>query len=124
MRIMQRNKQEFYFSLYETKSPIKDEYGNETGETLRKYSIPIKMKANISSALGSAQTEQFGTLVNYDKVILTDDITCPIDENSILFVDVLPSYDADGNPIYDYIVKRVAKSLNNIAYAISKVSVS
>lgn len=124
MRNMERNKQFFYYSLYDSKTPAKDEYGNQTGEVNRKYTVPQRMKANISSALGTAQTEQFGTFVKYDKVIITDDLTCPIDENSILFVDVPPSYDNDGNPIYDYIVKRVAKSLNGIAYAISKVSVS
>jgi len=57
-------------------------------------------------------------------VIVTDDLTCPIDENSVLFVDKLPEYSEDGTPLYDYVVKRVAKSLNAIAYAIQKVNVS
>ena len=57
-------------------------------------------------------------------MIVTDDLTCPIDENSVLFVDKLPEYSEDGTPLYDYVVKRVAKSLNAIAYAIQKVNVS
>lgn len=79
---------------------------------------------NVSAATGSAQVEQFGNFISYDKVIVTDNLSCPIDENTVLFVDKEPEYDADGNPLYDYIVRRVAKSLNSISYAISKVTVS
>ena len=48
---------------------------------------------------------------------------CPIAEDTVLFVDKNPEY-KDGKPLYDYIVKRVAKSLNSISIAISKVNVS
>ena len=51
-------------------------------------------------------------------------MTCPIDENTVLFVDKEPEYDADGTPIYDYFVRRVAKSLNCISIAIAKVKTS
>ena len=47
----------------------------------------------------------------------------PIRAN-VLFVDKEPEYDAEGQPLYDYIVRRVARSLNVVAYAIRKVSVS
>ena len=53
----------------------------------------------------------------------TDDINCPIAEDTVLFVDKKPEYDGE-KPMYDYIVKRVAKSLNSISIAISKVNVS
>ena len=43
----------------------------------------------------------------------------PIDENSILWVDQL-----DTTEDHDYIVKRVAKSLNVVSIAIAKVDVS
>lgn len=49
---------------------------------------------------------------------------CPIDENTLLFVDKEPEFGNDGNPLCDYRVRRVAKSLNSISYAISKVTVS
>ena len=35
-----------------------------------------------------------------------------------------PAYDKDGNLIYDYIVKKVARSLNTVSFAVSKVAVS
>lgn len=55
------------------------------------------MRANVSAAAGSAQVEQFGNFAGYDKVILTDDTTCPIDENTVLFIDKEPEYDDGGN---------------------------
>ena len=81
-------------------------------------------KANISPATGVSQVEQFGKELKYDKVIVLDDITCPIDENSVLFVDKQPEKDDDGNLLFDYIVKKVARSLNSVSIAISKVEVS
>jgi hypothetical protein len=39
-------------------------------------------------------------------------------ENSILWIDDLEAES------YDYIVKKVARSLNSVSYAVSKVSVS
>lgn len=123
MRTLERNKSPFWYLLYDRKVPVKDEYGNETGEEQVFYKDAVSMRANISAATGSAQVEQFGNFAGYDKVIVTDDVSCPIDENTVLFIDKEPEY-TDGKPLYDYIVKRVAKSLNSISYAVSKVEVS
>ena len=113
MRTLNRNKLPFWYLLYDSKVPAKDE-----------YKPAVAMNANISAATGSAQVEQFGNFAGYDKVIVTDDLSCPIDENTVLFIDKEPQYDKDGKPLYDYMVKRVAKSLNSISYAVSKVTVS
>ena len=123
MKLLERNKSAFWYLLYGRKEPIIDEYGNETGEEHVVYKDAVSAKANISTAIGSAQIKQFGNFAGYDKVIVTDDKTCPIDENTVLFIDKEPEY-KDGKPLYDYIVKRVAKSPNYISYAVSKVEVS
>lgn len=120
MKLMECNKSAFYYSLYSEDSGSADEYGNPAAA----YGKPVKARASISSAKGSTETEQFGTSVQYDRVIITDDMHCPIDENTVLFVDVQPEFDNCGQPLGDYIVKRVAKSLNCISYAISRVNVS
>lgn len=125
MKIMERNKRPLWYLLYDRKVPAVDTEGNETGEEIIVYKPAVAIRANVSPASGSSQVEQFGNLAGYDKVIVTDDMSCPIDENTVLFVDKEPEYrEADGKPLYDYIVKRVAKSLNTIAYAVTKVSVS
>lgn len=124
MRTMEINKSTFYYCLYSETERLIDEYGNESGEEKIIYSQPFEMKANISAATGTTQVEQFGNFIAYDKVIVTDDINCPIDEHSVLFVDKMPEYDKEESPLYDYTVKRIAKSINSISIAISKVNVS
>ena len=124
MILLERNKSTLYYLLYGGKTHVLDDEGYETGEYDVTYGEPVEMRANVSAATGQSQVEQFGNLENYDKVIVTDDITCPINENTVLFIDKEPSYDSQGRPQYDYTVKRVAKSLNSISIAVSKVKVS
>lgn len=119
-----RNDRLFRYCLFSDKIPLTDEYGNETGEYQVTYEEPVEMYANISPASGYAQTEQFGNLDSYDKVIVTRDMDCPIDENSVLFIDKEPETSLDGDYMYDYTVRRVAKSLHHIDIAVKKVDVS
>ncbi len=134
MRVLERNKQTFYYSLYEGKVPILDHNGYETGEYKIKYSQPIKTSGVISPSKGKSQVDLFGRDVEYDRVIMLDDITCPIDESSIIFINYELSksvdspepilFDSDNNPLNDYVVKAIGKSLNSISIAISRVKKS
>lgn len=134
MRCMQRNKVVFYYALFSERVPIVDEYGNDTGEYDVQHGNPVKSSANISAAKGETQTRQFGESVSYDKVIAMDNDSSPIDEYSILWIDTTPELNEDGSLAvdsegkvktpHDYIVKKVARSLNSVSYAVSKVSVS
>ena len=131
---MSRNKVKFFYALYDGKEAITDEYGNVTGEYAVKHGNPIEFSANISAAKGETQTRQFGENETYDKVIVMDGDAPPIDEYTVLWVDSTPQLDEDGSLAvnekgeittpHDYIVKKVAKSLNVVSLAISKVSVS
>lgn len=146
MKTLKRNQQRFWYCLYDSEIIKMDEYGNETSEKIVTYKDPVEMYANISQATGYSNTEQFGNLENYDKVIVTDDLTCPIDESSVLFIEKEPEFTDVTNidyeesetlfgddqvtpvtvriPVPDYIVRRVAKSLNSVSIAVSKVKVS
>lgn len=126
MKTLNRNKTVFYYALYEGKEPIVDDYGNITGEYEVKYSDPHKFFANISAANGKADVEQFGANVDYDKVIVGDGIFPQIDEYSILWIDTIPVIDTEGKTEtpHDYVVKKIAKSLNSISVAVTKVEVS
>jgi len=124
MRTLKRNHRKFWYCLYQDAEEVYDEYGNATGQYLPVYAQAQEMYANISPASGYAQTEQFGNLDSYDKVIVTDWMDCPIDENSVLFIDKNPEHDiSTDTPLYDYTVRRVAKSLNSISIAVQKVNV-
>ena len=124
MRLMRRNLSLIHYCLYEGKASLLDEDGYETGEDQLIYQPPVKLLCSVSPATGYAQVNMFGNLESYDKVLITDDMSCPIDENTVLFVDKKPEFHARGVPVFDYRVRRVAKSLNCISYAISKVTVS
>lgn len=134
MQCMTINKRTLFYSLYLTKIPVIDEYGNESGETEAIYSDPIELQANISGSRGETQSNLFGESLIYDKTILVDKGACLIDEYSRLWIDTLPlldengklAVDADGKIItpHDYIVKKKGESLNTVLLAVSRVSVS
>ena len=125
MKLMRRNLKQIWYCLYEREEILKNSLGHETGEKQIIYSEPVKIYCNVSPATGYAQTYMFGTLETYDKIVIVDDMNCPIDENSILFIDKAPTKSPDDQYfIFDYIVRRVAKSLNHISYAVRKVKVS
>lgn len=123
MRSMVRNKTKFYYALYIDKNEFTDEYGNKTGEYEVLYGNPIEMSGNVSSASGETQMQVFGKGVKYDKVIVLDNPNTPIDEYSILWVDTLPylNEDCTTDDPHDYIVEKVARSINSVSIAISKV---
>ena len=134
MKCMERNKVRFFYALYDHKEEITDDYGNATGQYADSHSDPVEFFANISAAKGETQSRQFGENEAYDKVIVMDIAAPRIDEYSVLWVDTLPELDKDGHLAvnkegevitpYDYIVKKVARSLNSVSLAISKVKVN
>lgn len=127
MRALLRNKVRFYYALFEGLTEKTDAQGYYTGEKAISYTKPIACLANISAAQGRAETLAFGDNLSYDKTIVFDIETFPpIDENSVLWVDTLPELEEDGSTKtpYDYIIRRVAKSLNGVSVAISKVDVN
>lgn len=133
MRCMVRNKSYFYYALYDCQTELKDEYDNATGQYDISYADPVKTLGNVSAAQGEIQSRQFGDSETYDKVIVLDNPSTPIDEYSILWVDTVPELTEDGHLAldekgevktpHDYIVKKVARSLNGVSIAISKVAV-
>ena len=125
MRCMVRNKKKFYYASYIESNEITDEYGNKTGEYEITYGNPIEARGNVSGAQGEIQIRQFGESENYDKVIVLDNIDTPINEYTVLWVDTLPLLNEDGSTStpYDYIVKKVSRTINSVSIAISKVTV-
>jgi hypothetical protein len=121
MKTLKRNQTTIYYANYIEADDltVTDEYGNplKSGEKGASYSEPTAIDLVVSPASGRTMEEMFGDLSNYDRVLMTEK-GCEINEHSRLWIDV---------PItepHDYIVKRAARSLNFVAYAVSKVEVS
>ena len=136
MRMNNRNKQPFWYALYDGEAVDYDEYGNEC-DPHTTYKIPVKANANISPAKGSVIARQFGDDDGYDRVIALEYRDTPIDEYSVLWIDTVPELDANGalkvnangeivTP-WDYIVRKVGRGLpvfGETIIAVSKVSVT
>lgn len=120
MRELERNKTTIYYALRdENDKPLYDDNGYETGETVPSYSEPVALRINVSPALGESATRQFGDIVDYDRTLVTCDMTLPITEGTVFWID-----ETDTSKPYDYVAKKVADSLNAKVIAVKKVEVS
>lgn len=172
MRGLRRNKRKFWYCLYkDTNKPgssalageaiagitivgdsvpeenfFLDENGFETGEIVSRYRPAKSMSAMVSSTSGQVQAEPFGTYEDYDRVIVTAWTDCPIDENTVLFLDKEPEYEEIQNydfeesktlfgddtitpriciqPVYDYRVTRVSRGVNGARIFVRKAAVT
>lgn len=116
MRDLKKNQSTIYYSLLAVRKSS-DEWGNTKGA--KGYAPPIKLKIDVSANKGEASAQPFGADLQYDREMVTHDMSCPIDEFSHLWLD--------GRPItetHNYEVAAVSKSLNCIRYAVRKVNVS
>ena len=123
MRNLDRNKQTVFYALYrgETENTSGNLY---TGETVASYGNPVAIRASVSAARGTSDIDIFGVNVSYSRTVIVDNLACPIDEHSRLWIGRAP-YDTNGLEVpHNYEVVQVAKSLNHIAYAVSQVDFS
>ena len=139
MRNLKKNNQRMLFATYSDMITIykKDEGGNIVYEEIdgelipviiaekAGYSEPQEFYANISAAKGTSDSEVFGVSLDYTKTISTCDMTLPLSETSLIWFETEPKYNADGtvdSNSADYSVVAIARSLNNVVYAIKKLA--
>ena len=125
MRELEINKQLIYYALFKGYTDAVDSNGYKTGEKTKSYEDPVPLRINVSPARNNASREAFGIDTPYDRTMSTGDLTCPIAEDTILWIGISPESDIVGvqNP-HNYYVQRVSKSLNDIVYAIKEVTLS
>lgn len=129
----ERNKRLIYYRNNMGEVPLTDSQGNYTGETGMQYSKPLPLRINVSEAksrmdrLGSTTyIDPYGLELGYNKVLATSDMNCPIEEDSVLYIDRMPVIKPDGSTDtpYDYILVQIKRSINNILYAVKRVDAS
>lgn len=126
MRTMTRNRKVFYQASLTSVAMGKDSDGSYTEEVYT-YSNPVKCVGVITAANGEAVTQLFGANERYDKVITLNLGEVYPEIGSVLWVDTMPVIDEETGETstpYDYIVVKVAESLNFVNVAIRKVNVS
>ena len=124
MRNQKINETKHFVLNYKGEEKVKDSDDNYTGEVKIAYTKPIMFMGHISGAKGSSQVAIFGTDIAYDKVLVITKAKferLKITENSVFFIDKKPNYDGT-NPLYDYRIKRIAETINEVAIALEKVS--
>lgn len=119
MRILHRNKTKIWYATVTGSEQEVDEYGDYTGVTVPTYTTPVDIDGNLSASRGTADSELFGIDIQYNRTFAYDDMACPITEDSVIWV-----YNDPTKEPYDYVVVAIAKSLNNIVYALKEVKTS
>ena len=136
MRNLQKNMQKLYYSLYLKQITIyeKDNGGNIIYDEIdgercpriiaerASYNKPVFFDANVSAGKGTAQEEVFGKDIDFTRTISTTDLTLPIDELSIVWIENEPKYLEDGTVdpnSADYkVAAKPARSLNQLMIAL------
>lgn len=128
MRCLKRNEQTFYYALYLRTEKVFDANGYQTGSHAV-YRNPVKARANVSAsqgtnvyaAQGASIIEQYGVESKYKRVLVLENRDTPLNEESVLWVDITPQLDengavvlnADGSMVTppDYIVSSIQRGL-------------
>ena len=122
LKDLRLNQVPFYYQTYDGTVDEVDEDGNLTGESIPKYSNPVRVLARVSPNSGNAEDSPFGKDIVYDKTISTVQ-KLPIDEYSKLFIDVVPILNEDGSTDTepDYICVCPKHDLQQNLWAIRKI---
>lgn len=122
LKDLKQNQVPFYYQNPGKVTDILDEDGYMTGEYDIEGGDIVKEYARISPNTADYVNAPFGKDLVYDKMIATvQDL--PINEQTKLFIDVVPEFHFDGSTSTkpDYEVVKVAKDLNEHVWAIRRI---
>lgn len=116
MRTLERNKRKLYYANYKSTSPV-FENGYFTGQYQVEYEDKVMLWGNYSASAGEVEQELFGLADNYDRILILSSLPSGFDNRSVLWINK-----EDG--AHNYIVKKIADSLNSYLIAIEQVEVT
>lgn len=110
--------------------PVMDKHGLMTGERVPKYTKPKPIRVALSESIGLnnltaqgvAELRAYGITTNYTHRMITEDMDCPINEESIVWHERDPGDDPYATP-YNFRIVRVSKTLNYKMYYLRQVDV-
>lgn len=130
MRCLEIEKETVWYCSCKGKVERLTESGGHTGEYIKQFSKPIAFRCNIlpvrskggSVRLGGKVDEiDIGLDLEYSRILICDDITLPIKEEDVLFLEKKPKFDENNYPLHDYKVVAIVRSLNVLEIAANKV---
>lgn len=102
------------------KTPVVDEWGNETGETSQTWSDPAKLMLNVSPPTGSAEANPFGAFTDYSYIVRSSSRK----HNTPLYEGTHVWFQTDVSKPFNYIVVKVAAHITDTLYALKEVAAS
>ena len=138
MRVLSRNKQVIWYANPTGFSYATDSNGFKTGEKVITYSTATKAKmsmaissgANNLGSQGIANVEPYGIVTGYTHRAVTEDLNCPMGEESRVWFGIEPTRIVTKNGVeteeavpHNFEVVRKAKSLNHLIYYLKEVDV-
>lgn len=134
MHVLERNKEYLWFANPQGIAYVTDENGYKTGERTISYATPQRLKmsmaissgANNLGSQGMAELERYGITTGYTHRAVTDDLNCPMQEESLVWYKIEPVKIVNGQIVYvphNFKVVRKAVSLNHVIYYLKEVDV-
>ena len=146
MRILGRNKKSLWYANVTGSSYATDGNGFKTGEKIITYGTPVEVKmsmaissgANNLGSQGMATVEPYGITTGYTHRAVTEDLNCPMDEESKVWYGRTPTETRDvqktvnGETVtvketvqipHNFVVVRKSASLNHLIYYLKEVDV-
>ena len=142
MHVLERNKEYLWYANPTGEEYVTDANGYKTGERKITYETPTKVKmsmaissgANNLGSQGMAELERYGIATGYTHRAVTDDMDCPMGEESLVWYKIEPTRTVeetvDGQTVetevpvpHNFKVVRKAQSLNHLIYYLKEVDV-
>ena len=147
MRLLERNKKPLWYALRTGSTYITDSNGHKTGDKEQAYGTPVRVMmsmaissgANNLGSQGIAELEPWGIVTGYTARAVTEDMTCPIAEDSLIWYGIEPTrvvqvqktvngqtvtVDETVSVPHNYKVVRRAESINHLIFYLKEVDVS
>ena len=146
MHVLERNKEYLWFANPTGEEYVTDTNGYKTGERRITYGTPTKAKmsmaissgANNLGSQGMAELERYGIATGYTHRAVTDDLSCQMCEESLVWYKIEPTRIETRERIingqrqevqtmipvpHNFKVVRKAQSLNHLIYYLKEVDV-
>lgn len=126
MRNLLYNMTPVWYATLISKTENIDRNGNRAGTYKLTYSEPVKKLMSVRWNIGDITLTPFGLNQDGRRRIVTDDLNCPIENGSILWIGIEPDENGeDGAVKHNYEVSGAPeRSFNQIVYLVSEVNVS
>lgn len=147
MRLLARNKTELWYANPTGHTWVVDSNGLKTGEKTTTYSTPASLQMSVAMSSGAnnlgsqgmAELQRYGITTGYTHRATTEDMNCPMTEESIVWYGILPTRTIQTQQMvngemktvettepvpHNFKIVRKSKSLNHLVYYLKEVDVS